>query len=115
VRELQRVIAASAVMAEETIMPDDLPLHACSGLKKSLALSAKAAAGQPETNLSALFLSGKGRTLHEIKEWAGREAEKHVIRELQKETNASRQELAKMLGVDPKTLRSRLREIAAAS
>jgi len=113
VRELQRVIAAAAVMAEQTITPDDLPLHVRSGSKKPLALSAKAAAGQAETNLSALFLSGKGRTLHEIKEWAGREAEKQVIRELQKETNASRQELAKMLGVDPKTLRSRLREIDA--
>ena len=113
VRELQRVIAAAAVMAEQTITPDDLPLHVRSGSKKPLALSAKAAAGQAETNLSALFLSGKGRTLHEIKEWAGREAEKQVIRELQKETNANRQELAKMLGVDPKTLRSRLREIAA--
>jgi DNA-binding NtrC family response regulator len=113
VRELQRVMAAAAVMAEQTITPDDLPLHVRSESKKPLALSAKAAAGQAETtSLSALFLSGKGRTLHEIKEWAGREAEKQVIRELQKETNASRQELAKILGVDPKTLRSRLREIA---
>lgn len=113
VRELQRVIAAAAVMAEETITPDDLPLQARIGSKKPLALSATAAAGPAETNLSSLFLSGKGRTLHEIREWAGREAEKQVIRELQKETNANRQELAKMLGVDPKTLRSRLREIAS--
>jgi DNA-binding NtrC family response regulator len=113
VRELQRVMAAAAVMAEQMIMPDDLPLHVRSASKKPLAISAKAAAGPAETNLSALFLSGKRRTLHEIKEWAGREAEKQVIRELQKETNISRQELAKMLGVDPKTLRSRLREIAA--
>lgn len=113
VRELQRVMAAAAVMAEQTITPDDLPSHVRSGSKKPLALSAKAAAGQTDTNLSALFLSGKGRTLHEIKEWAGREAEKQVIRELQQETNANRQELAKMLGVDPKTLRSRLRDIAA--
>ena len=113
VRELQRVIAAAAVMAEQTITPDDLPLHVRSGSKEPLVHSANAAAGQAETSLSALFLSGKGRTLHEIKEWAGREAEKQVIRELQKESNANRQELAKMLGVDPKTLRSRLREIAA--
>jgi DNA-binding NtrC family response regulator len=114
VRELQRVIAAAAVMAEETITPDDLPLHVRNFSKKPLAFTAKAAAAPaPETDLSSLFLSGKGRTLHEIKEWAGREAEKQVIRELQRETNATRQELAKMLGVDPKTLRSRLREIAA--
>ena len=115
IRELQRVLAAASVMSEQTIGIDDLPAHLRSGSNKPLALSAKASAGasdtKSDTNLSALFLSGKGRTLHEIKEWAGREAEKQVIRELQKETNANRQELAKILGVDPKTLRSRLREI----
>jgi DNA-binding NtrC family response regulator len=50
--------------------------------------------------------------LREIKEWAGREAQKRVIQELQKRTNITRQELARMLGVDPKTLRSRLRELS---
>ena len=50
--------------------------------------------------------------LREIKEWAGREAQKRVIQELQKHTNITRQELARMLGVDPKTLRSRLRELS---
>ena len=52
--------------------------------------------------------------LREIKEWAGREAQKRVIQELQKHTNITRQDLARMLGVDPKTLRSRLREITPA-
>jgi DNA-binding NtrC family response regulator len=51
--------------------------------------------------------------LKQIKEWAGREAEKHVIRELQKRTHGSRQQLARILGVDPKTLRSRLKEMNA--
>ena len=51
--------------------------------------------------------------LREIKEWAGRGAQKRVIVELQQRTNISRQELARLLGVDPKTLRSRLKEIAS--
>jgi DNA-binding NtrC family response regulator len=50
--------------------------------------------------------------LREIKEWAGREAQKRVILELQKRTNISQHELARLLGVDPKTLRSRLKEFA---
>lgn len=49
--------------------------------------------------------------LHEIKEWAGREAQKRVILELQKRSKMSRQELARLLGIDPKTLRSRLKEL----
>jgi DNA-binding NtrC family response regulator len=52
--------------------------------------------------------------LREIKEWAGREAQKRIIMELQTRTNVSRQDLARMLGVDPKTLRSRLKEIGVA-
>ena len=52
--------------------------------------------------------------LGEIKEWAGREAQKRVIMELQTRGNLSRQDLARMLGVDPKTLRSRLKEISEA-
>ena len=48
--------------------------------------------------------------LRKIKEWAGREAQKRIIMEFQTRTNISRQDLARMLGVDPKTLRSRLKE-----
>ena len=56
-----------------------------------------------------------GINLREIKEWAGRDAQKRVILELQKRTNISRQDLARMLGVDPKTLRARLKELSLAS
>jgi DNA-binding NtrC family response regulator len=37
------------------------------------------------------------------------------ILEPQKRTNISRQDLARMLGVDPKTLRARLKELSLAS
>ena len=64
-------------------------------------------AGEASREASAATIN-----LNEIKEWAGREAQKRVILELQKRTNISRQELARILGVDPKTLRSRLKEIS---
>ena len=51
--------------------------------------------------------------LREIKEWAGREAQKRVILALQSRTNINRQDMARLLGVDAKTLRSRLREMTS--
>lgn len=111
VRELQRAMMAAVIMADRLITPDDLPEQIRGG--------PQAPASSPTQNtitnddVSSIFSSGARLTLGEIKEWAGREAEKRVIIELQKQTNASQQELARMLGVDPKTLRSRLKEIAA--
>ncbi|MEK7404228.1 MAG: sigma-54 dependent transcriptional regulator [Acidobacteriota bacterium] len=103
VRELQRVLAAAAVMADRIISPEHLPscvaapVHgATEGLLK-LALQLN-----PD-------LTG-GVDLKRIKELAGRAAEREVIVTMQRRTNLNRQELARLLGVDPKTLRSRLRE-----
>jgi DNA-binding NtrC family response regulator len=113
VRELQRVMTAAVVMADRVIMPEDLPEHVRVAPEPyASAVVADRSDGSKE-DISALFRSGTGLTLGEIKEWAGREAQKRVIQELQQRTNITRQELARMLGIDPKTLRSRLKEIAA--
>jgi DNA-binding NtrC family response regulator len=95
VRELQQVLAAAVVLADGAVSPDDLPDHV---------RSSPGAAGGSAAPTSL--------NLREIKEWAGREAQKRIIEELQKRTNITRQEMARMLGIDPKTLRSRLKEIA---
>ena len=111
VRELQRVISAAVVLADRVLDVTDLPRHVVQG------------AGRPanpvqqrDTMASA---AGNAKSfdnapinLREIKEWAGREAQKRVIQELQSRTNMSRQELARMLGVDAKTLRARLKELS---
>jgi DNA-binding NtrC family response regulator len=83
-------------------LPEHLP--ACLRQRASVAAAAQAQAGG--TPIESFHVN-----LRSIKERAGREAEKKAILELQKQTHASRQELARILGVDPKTLRSRLREI----
>ena len=109
VRELQRVLSVATVMATGRITPDDLPdsvrgacaTHAEPGPEELFAEEPLPAPAEGKINL------------REIKEWAGREAQKRIIMELQGRTNISRQELARMLGVDPKTLRSRLKEIGA--
>jgi DNA-binding NtrC family response regulator len=111
VRELQRVVSAAVVLANDVLVGDDLPVHVRDG--------SRAAPPPPPPDdlpgadeIDAADPSAASINLREIKEWAGREAQKRVIQELQKRTNITRQELARMLGVDPKTLRSRLREIS---
>jgi DNA-binding NtrC family response regulator len=110
VRELQRVLSAAVVLSNDAVVADDLPAH-IRGTGRSPAATLPLIEPPPgdappmPSDLSML-------NLREIKEWAGREAQKRVIQELQKHTNITRQELARMLGVDPKTLRSRLRELS---
>jgi len=95
VRELQRALSAAVVLADDVITADDFPEH----IRRTLSPAARAV--ESPVNL------------RQVKEAAGREAQKRVIEELQKQGHTSRQELARLLGVDPKTLRSRLREIAS--
>ena len=105
IRELQRVLAAAVIMADGEILPDHLPAH--------LRPAASPPAPGPASLLASQTFHPAGPIdLKRIKEWAGREAEKQVILEIQKRGCLSQQELARILGVDPKTLRSRLREIA---
>jgi DNA-binding NtrC family response regulator len=101
VRELQRVLSAAVVMADGVVTIDDLPqqMRGCADRVGS----ALGAAPAGDAAISAI-------NLREIKEWAGREAQRRVIEELRQRTNITRQELARMLGVDPKTLRARMKD-----
>lgn len=110
VREMQRVISVAVVLASESITPADLPDHVRATARS--VQHEKPAVDDVEELAPRAAAAGGQINLREIKEWAGREAQKRVILELQNRTNISRQELAKMLGVDPKTLRSRLKEIS---
>jgi DNA-binding NtrC family response regulator len=111
VREMQRVVTAAVIMADRIIMPEDLPEQLRAAPEPQLS-PARGEPEEPAPDFVSMFKSGAPVSLGKIKEWAGREAEKRVIIELQKQTRMSRQELARMLGVDPKTLRARLKEIS---
>ena len=102
VRELQRVMLAAVVLAQGAITPEDLPRHVQSDVAADAGPAIENSPVLPDAPLN----------LREIKEWAGREAQKRVIRELQKRHGITQQDMARLLGVDPKTLRSRLKEIA---
>ena len=112
VRELQRVLSVAVVVASGAVTADDLPEHVRDGgrVAPMLERTAVPAVPQPGEGLSDDCGS---MNLRDIKEWAGREAQKRVIQELQRRTKITQQELARVLGVDPKTLRSRLKEISA--
>ena len=113
VRELQRVLSAAVVLATDAVTAEDLPEYIRRGRPSPESQieepDAAVEEAPPVVELSA------GINLREIKEWAGRDAQKRVILELQKHTNISRQDLARLLGVDPKTLRARLKELSLPS
>lgn len=106
VRELQRVIAAAVIMADRVILPEHLPAHLCER-------RGAGSLGQPDLTLCPSPDLAPPLDLKRVKEWAGREAQMHVIVELQKRGSMTRQELARLLGVDPKTLRARLKEMVS--
>jgi DNA-binding NtrC family response regulator len=103
VREMQRVLSVAVVVAKQCVTADDLPDF----VRRAQQAVVPASPALPEAAMPPAAMN-----LRDIKEWAGREAQKQVIRELQRRTNMSQQELARVLGVDPKTLRARLKEIA---
>jgi DNA-binding NtrC family response regulator len=113
VRELQRVLSVAVVMASQTVTADDLPEHVRSGGRSALPAGELPSNGPLRNAEARPPVGGDGPiNLRDIKEWAGREAQKRVIQELQRRTNITQQEMARVLGVDPKTLRSRLKEIS---
>jgi transcriptional regulator with XRE-family HTH domain len=108
VREPQRVMSVATVLATGSVTADDLPQQVRSARPPA---GAHAAFDEPHGDATFVPPPLHGPiNLREIKEWAGRQAQKMVILELQKRTNITRQELARMVGVDPKTLRSRMKE-----
>ena len=113
VRELQRVLSVAVVTAAECVTADDLPDHVRDGSRATpMGEDVTPQAVPPASYAVCEAVESAPINLRDIKEWAGREAQKRVIQELQRRTNITQQELARMLGVDPKTLRSRLKEIS---
>jgi DNA-binding NtrC family response regulator len=113
VRELQRVLSVAVVLADRLVAADDLPDHVRHARHTRVNAPPRDFSGARNASEPVLDAGLSSINLREIKEWAGREAQKRVILELQSRTNISRQDLARMLGVDAKTLRSRLKDTRA--
>jgi transcriptional regulator with GAF, ATPase, and Fis domain len=103
VRELQRVLAAAAVIADRAIAPEHLPAAVAGASHAAESLLRLSAHLQPALASEI--------DLKHVKERAGRAAERELIVALQQRTHLNQRELARLLGVDPKTLRSRLKEM----
>ena len=80
VRELQRVLSAAVVLSNDAVVADDLPAHIRSTGRSIVAAPPllESPLGDPPPMPSDLSMLN----LREIKEWAGREAQKRVIQEL---------------------------------
>ena len=106
IRQLERVMAVAVVLAEEQVLPQDLP--------QSLSKPDRTAEpGQPKLELHLDCDVTSPIDLKRIKEWAGKEAERHIIQAVRRKLHLNQEQLAQFLGVDPKTLRARLKEIEA--
>jgi len=103
VRELAHVIHAAAAVADDIILPEHLVLMQCS--RKQLAGEAKTANGKLEISLSVDCDLDQGVNLKEIKERAGIEVERKVLDLIRRKFYFNQTQMAKYLGVDPKTLR----------
>ena len=106
IRQLERVMAVAVVLAEEQVSPQDLPQN----LSKP---ERTADSGRPKLELHLDCDLTSPIDLKGIKEWAGREAERHIIQVVRRKLHLNQAELAQFLGVDPKTLRARIRDIEA--
>jgi len=105
VRELEHMIAGAVVLAGQTILPEHLPLHS----PKEISISGSNGARKVRLELEFGCSISKPIDLKNIKKKVAEEAEKRIIIEVKKKNSLNQTELAKFLGIDPKTLRSKIK------
>jgi len=105
VRELEYVIAQAVILADSVILPSHLHLHFH---KYALVKSDNTKKG---IELEIRFDPDKGPVdLKKIKKKVAEKIERLIINEVRKKTLLNQTELAKYLGIDPKTLRSKMKD-----
>jgi len=105
VRELEHLIGGAAILANQIILPQHLPL---SSQKEVLTSGGN---GKRAIKLELKFGCGTNKpiNLKKIKRKLAERAEKLIINEVKKRVSLNQTELAKFLGIDPKTLRSKIK------
>ena len=105
VRELEHLIAGAVVLADRIVLPKHLPLPS----QKEILTSG--GNGTRSTRLELKFgcNTDKPIDLKKIKRKLAERAEEQIIAEVKKRVSLNQTELAKFLGIDPKTLRSKIK------
>lgn len=113
VRELENVIRYSVLSAVDTIMPWHLPEY----LRDTFNYPVTTSAGETSRTDKEIIITvelrcnpEEGMDLKKLSAKAQEEAEKRLILEAMKRTDLNQSKLAKLLGIDRKTLRARLKD-----
>lgn len=104
VRQLEYAIGASVASADRVVLPRHLP----SNLQKDKFVRKGNSNGKVEFELSYTCDVTRPIDLKEFKKRIAAEAERFIITEVKKNASLSQLELAKFLGLDPKTLRTKV-------
>ena len=105
VRELEHLIAGAVILANQIILPEHLRLHS----RKEVLTSGESGTKRIGLELE-LGCSTEGPIdLKKIKKKLAERAERLIISEVKKRVSLNQTELAKFLGIDPKTLRSKIK------
>lgn len=105
VRELEHLIAGAVILANQIILPEHLPL----GPQKEILTSGGNGTRNIRLELKFGCNTDKPINLKKIKRKLAERAERLIITEVKKRVSLNQTELAKFLGVDPKTLRSKIK------
>lgn len=104
VRELEHLIAGAVILANQIILPEHLPL----GPQKEIFTSGGNGTRSIRLGLKFGCNTDKPIDLKKIKRKLAERAERLIITEVKKRVSLNQTELAKFLGLDPKTLRSKI-------
>lgn len=105
VRELEHLIAGAVILANQIILPEHLPL----GPQKEILTSGNGGTRSIGLELKFSCNTDKPINLKKIKRKLAGKAERLIITEVKKRVSLNQTELAKFLGLDPKTLRSKIK------
>jgi len=105
VRELEHIIAGAVILANQIILPGHLPLYSSKGISISVGNGARRVRLELEFGCNV----SKPIDLKKIKKKVAEEAEEQIIAQMKKRNSLNQIELARFLGIDPKTLRSKMK------
>ena len=112
VRELENAIKSAMVLAAGVVLPEHLPAEICDYASSNVTASATCEQDSEKGRLRLDIDVGFDATEIDLKALgaqAADQAERSLLQILVKRNGISGAQMARMLGVDPKTLRTKLR------
>jgi transcriptional regulator with PAS, ATPase and Fis domain len=112
VRELENVVKGAVVLAQDVVRPEHLPAALRAAAQPAPVLAVHGAQGQPDDRATleiGIALHATRLDLKAVGAEAAEKVERSLLAALLRDRRMSRARMAKVLGVDPKTLRSKLR------